>query len=67
MLKLGMYVRGFCLDALVLPPVFPPQGSQVLRASFPQVVPAASSITFKVILFTCLQMSSRGCFRDRQS
>lgn len=50
MLKLGMYVRGFGLDALVLPPVFPLQGSRVLRASFPQVVPAASSITFELIL-----------------
>lgn len=40
-----MYVRGFGLDALVLPPVFPLQGSRVLRASFPQVVPAASSIS----------------------
>ena len=49
--KLGLYVRGFCLDALVLPPVFPAQGSRVLRASFPQVLPAASSITFELILF----------------
>lgn len=50
MLTLGMCVVGFCLETLVLPTMFPPQGSWVLQASFPQAVPVASSIAFELIL-----------------
>lgn len=56
----------FSPEALALPSVFPPHRPWVLQASFPDAVPAASSIAFK---FICCYLASKqapvGSSKDR--